>query len=177
MKTKNLTKINVGCGTKTYADHINIDKLSLPGVDLVCDLEKAKLPFKKESINEIRCEHILEHIRNLVPLLEEFWRISKKNAIIKVSAPYYRYEGAYRDPTHVRFFTEHSFDYFQDNVTYSFYSKTRFKVNKVILRNRFFSGIKNFHKKMIPYVPFKKFLNLFFWNVYSEIYYELEVVK
>ncbi|MBD3252960.1 methyltransferase domain-containing protein [Candidatus Pacearchaeota archaeon] len=175
-KTDNL-KVNFGCGEKIYEDFINIDRLPLPNVDLVWDLEKTPLPFKSNSVSEIKCEHILEHVKNFMPLIEELWRICKPGAFIKIYAPYFRYEAAYRDPTHVRFFTEHSFDYFQDGLTYSYYSKARFKIRKVELRNNFFSGVKNLHKKIIKFIPFKKFLNIFFWNIYSEVYYELEVVK
>ena len=170
-------KVNFGCGETTYDDFINIDKVALPNVDIVWDLEKTPLPFKSDSVAEIKCEHILEHINNFIPLMEELWRISKKGGKIFVYVPYYKYEGAYRDPTHVRFFTEYSFDYFQEGVKFSHYSKARFKLKKVELRNHFFSSIKNMHKKIIRFVPFKKFLNIFFWSIYSEIYYELEVVK
>ena len=173
----NNIKVNFGCGEKTHLDHINIDKTFLPNVDLIWDLEKTPLPFKTNSISEVKCEHILEHINNFVPLVEELWRICKPGAIIYVFAPYFRYEAAYRDPTHVRFFTEHSFDYFQKGVKFSHYSKARFKIRKIELRNHFFSDVENLHKKIIKYLPFKKFLNIFLWNIFSEVYYELEVVK
>ena len=175
--TENNLKINIGCGENTYPDCINIDKISLPNIDFAWDLEKTPLPFKTNSVAEIKCEHILEHINNFIPLMEELWRITKPHGIIHVYVPYFRYEGAYRDPTHVRFFTEHSFDYFQEGVKFSHYSKARFNIKKMELRNHFFSDVKNLHKKIIKYIPFKKFLNIFFWNIYSEIYFELEVVK
>ena len=170
-------KLNLGCGENIYEDYLNIDKVSLDNVDILWDLEKTPLPFKTNSVSEIKCEHILEHISNFLPLIEELHRICKPDAKIYVSAPYFRYEAAYRDPTHVRFFTEHSFDYFQEGVKFSHYSNARFKINKVELKNHFFSDVKNLHKKIIKYLPFKKFFNIFFWNIYSEINYELEVVK
>lgn len=175
-KADNL-KLNLGCGENTYFNFINIDKTALSNVDLIWNLEKTPLPFKTNSVSEIKCEHILEHIRNFIPLMEEIHRICKPGTIIRVSAPYFRYEAAYRDPTHVRFFTEHSFDYFQDGVKFSHYSKARFKVKKIELKNHFMSDVKNLHKKIIKLIPFKRILNIFLWNIYSEINYELEVVK
>ena len=74
-------------------------------------------------------------------------------------------------------YTGNEIDYFREGVKFSHYSEARFKVRKVELRNNFFSDVKNFHKRIIKYIPFKKFLNIFFWNIFSEIYYELEVVK
>ncbi|MBR9706564.1 methyltransferase domain-containing protein [Candidatus Pacearchaeota archaeon] len=170
-------KLNLGCGEKRYPHHINIDKAPLIQADLLWDLEKTPIPLKTDSVSEVICEHILEHITNLIPLLEEIHRICKPGAKIFVSAPYYKYEAAYRDPTHVRFFTEHSFDYFQDDVKFSHYSEARFKVINVELKNHFFSSVKNLHKKIIRFVPFKKILNHFMWNMFSEINYELEVIK
>ena len=175
-KSTNL-KLNLGCGENSYEGYINVDKSKLSGVDFIWDLEKTPLPFKTNSVSEIKCEHILEHIENFIPLIEELHRICKQGAIIKISGPYYKYEAAYRDPTHVRFFTEHSFDYFQEGVKFSHYSKARFKVKKMELKNHFFSDVKNLHKKIIKFIPFKRILNHFLWNMFSEINYELEVVK
>lgn len=170
-------KVNLGCGNEIYKGYLNIDKISLPRVDFTWNLEQTPLPFKSNSVSEIRCEHILEHITNFLPLIEELWRISKPGGKIYVVAPYFRYEAAYRDPTHVRFFTEHSFDYFQNGVKFSHYSHARFNIKKVELRNNFHSSVKNLHKRIIKYIPFKKFLNIFLWNIYSEVYYELGVIK
>ena len=40
------------------------------------------------------------------------YKILKKDAIAIIIVPYYQWEGAFRDPSHVRFFTEHTFKYF-----------------------------------------------------------------
>ncbi len=172
-------RLNLGCGKKQYEDYINVDKVALPGVQFVHDLEKTPLPFDTNSVSEIRCEHILEHIVNYMPLLEEMHRISKPDAKIHVLAPYYKYEAAFRDPTHVRFFTEHSFDYFQDNVEFSHYSQARFKVEKAEKGVRFMSSVKNKRKKIMAMTPkfLRPFLDHFMWNVYSELTFDLRVLK
>jgi len=177
--SKNGLILNLGCGEKAYREYVNIDKKNLPGVDLVWDLEKTPLPFQDNSVSEIKCEHVLEHISNFMPLMEELYRISKPKAKIKIFVPYYRYEGAYRDPTHVRFFTEHSFDYFQEGVKFSHYSKARFKVKYVKKQIRFFSDVKERRKKIMQLIPdfLRPILDIFFWSIYSEINYELEVLK
>jgi len=172
-------KLNLGCGNRPYVGYINVDKLALPGVQVLCDLEKTPLPFSTDSISEINCEHILEHVVNFLPLMEEIHRISKPEAMIHVLAPYYRYEGAYRDPTHVRFFTEHSFDYLQDGVEFSFYSKARFRVEKVEKRVRFLSDVQDKRKKRMQSIPnfIRPFLDHFLWDIYSELKFELKVLK
>lgn len=170
-------KLNLGCGKESLTGYTNVDKTQLLNVDLVFDLEKTPLPFETNSVKEVRCDHLLEHIHNFLPLMEELHRVCIPGAYIYISAPYYKYEGAYRDPTHVRFFTENSFYYFQECGSLSHYTKVRFNVKNVSLGNRFHTDLRTSHKNIIKFIPFKKFLNLFLWNIYSEIHYELEVVK
>ena len=45
--------------------------------DLVFDIEKEKLPFETETIEEVYCSHIIEHISfsKVTYLLEEIYRI------------------------------------------------------------------------------------------------------
>jgi len=170
-------RLNIGCGRKNYPGFVNIDKQNLSGVDLLWDLEQVPLPFADNSISEVRAEHVLEHIQQFVPLMEELWRISKKGGKIRIEVPYFRYEGAFRDPTHCRFFSEYSFEYFSEGYEYAYYSRARFRVKKVELRTTSKTRIKNLHKRIVNYIPFKKLLNIFLWNLYTEIFFELEVVK
>jgi len=170
-------KLNIGCGRKPYEGFVNIDRADLPSANLIWNLENAPMPFPDNSVSEIRAEHVLEHIQNYVQLMEELWRISKPGARIYIEVPYFRYEGAFRDPTHCRFFSEHSFEYFGEGYEYAYYSKARFKVRKVELRTTSKTRIKNLHKKIVNYIPFKKVLNIFLWNLYTEIIFDLEVVK
>jgi SAM-dependent methyltransferase len=170
-------KLNLGCGTHALHGYINVDRLALPGVNRVWNLENTPLPFESDCAVEIVCDHVLEHIINFVPLMEDLHRICRNGAVVKIFVPYYKYEGAFRDPTHVRFFTEHSFEYFAEGHEYSFYSPARFRTRRVELRVTSKSRIKNLAKKLMPWIPFKKLLNPFLWNLYSEVYFELEAVK
>lgn len=170
-------KLNLGSGRKRYPSFINIDRAKLPETDLVWDLEEVPLPFKDNSVSEIVSEHVLEHISNLPRLLEEMYRITKPNGRWKIVVPYYKYEGTFRDPTHRCFFSENTFDYFTEGNTFDYYSNVRLKVLKKELRNSSKTKLKTPIKRIRKFVPFKKFLNIFLWNLYSEIYFELEVVK
>lgn len=170
-------KLNLGCGRRRHEGFVNIDKQRLAEADMIWNLERTPMPFKPNSVSEIVCEHVLEHINNFMPLMEDIHRVCKPCALVKVTVPYFRYEGAFRDPTHVRFFSEHSFDYFCNGHSYNFYTKARFRLKKVELRTNFRSSTRNLHKSIIKFVPFKRLLNPFLWNMYSEVYFELEVLK
>ena len=51
--------------------------MKLPGVDVVCDIED-RLPFKDNTVDGIRVIQVLEHVRDLIFVLEEFWRVCKE---------------------------------------------------------------------------------------------------
>jgi SAM-dependent methyltransferase len=121
-------KLNLGCGQRPIDGYINIDVADLPHVDLVISLEDAELPYADNSVDFVLCDHVLEHIDNFIPLVEEIHRVCRAGALVHVTVPYYKYEGAFRDPTHKRFFTERSFDYFTSTCEYSYYSRARFDV-------------------------------------------------
>jgi len=47
--------------------------------------------------------------------MKEMFRINKNGSIIQGKVPLYCSVGAFQDPTHVRFFTPFTFDYFGNN--------------------------------------------------------------
>jgi|GEM_PF-1918410 len=108
-------KLDIGCGLKKRAGFIGIDKHHLPRVDIVSDLEKAKLPFPTNSVDKVVASHIFEHIRNYAPLVEELWRVMKPGAVLHVKVPNYKSENTHTDPTNARMFTLKSFDFFDKN--------------------------------------------------------------
>jgi uncharacterized protein YcsI (UPF0317 family) len=44
MERERMKILDIGCGREKYPDAIGIDKTNLPGVDVVIDFEKKKLP-------------------------------------------------------------------------------------------------------------------------------------
>ena len=117
-------KLDVGCGLKKKEDFIGIDKKPLEGVDVVLNLdtEDVRLPYEDNSVEYIYCNHVLEHITNLIPLMNEFYRVLSTGSTLEINVPivgaetnqgFIMGEGAFRDPTHVKFFTRDSFLYFE----------------------------------------------------------------
>lgn len=173
-------KLHLGCGNDYKKGYINCDVSSDVNPDQVVDIEK-KLPFKDDSINEIIANHVLEHINNFVPLMHEIYRICKKDAIIKIKVPFYSSWGQYNDPTHMRFFSPFTFNYFKKG-PYSHEvgcKKDMFEMKKIKLNfgigrakklNFIFNPIINFHHEL--------YCRFFAWILpASEIEYELEVIK
>lgn len=96
----------------------NLDHNLELNADIYFDLEKCvleKIPLPENSFNEIHAAHLLEHIVNLVPLMEECYRLLKPNGSLAIVCPYYTNEWAWGDPTHVRGINEHSFNFFNQD--------------------------------------------------------------
>lgn len=105
-------KLNVGCGKEYLVDYINLDIDKHCNPDIVRDIEKG-LPFDNDKFDEIYCCHVLEHLHDLIFVMNEFYRCLKKpKGILHVKVPPFDFEGAFSDPTHVRVFTPHTFKFF-----------------------------------------------------------------
>lgn len=110
--------LDVGCGGNKIAGATGVDRLKLPGVDVVCDFESGPLPFAANSVDVIYSRHTLEHLADLERILREFLRVLKPDGKLFVTVPHFSNSLAYSDYTHKRFFGYYTFDYF---------SKTRSK--------------------------------------------------
>ena len=173
-------KLHLGCGLDHKKGYVNCDISKEVNPDKVVDLEK-KLPFKDNSVNEIIANHVLEHIHNFIPLMHEIHRVCKKNAIIKIRTPFYSSWGQFNDPTHIRFFSPLTFNYFKKG-NYShevgckedMFDVKKCKINFGIGRakklNLIMNPLINFHQEF-----YCRFLA---WTLHaSEIEYELKVLK
>ena len=112
--------LNLGCGYEYIKSNykekwINIDiNKEFFKADKYINLDDSnlKLPFDETSIDIICANHILEHIENIIPLMNECYRILKINGIMKIIVPVN--EGWFADPTHKRYFNHLTFRYFCD---------------------------------------------------------------
>jgi predicted SAM-dependent methyltransferase len=108
-------KLNVGCGRNVREGWINLDSYPLPDVDVVADLENCAttpLPLESDSVNEFLLSHVLEHIRNVLPMMQELHRVAMPGATMVVRTPYGSSDDAFEDPTHLRQIFVGSFGYF-----------------------------------------------------------------
>lgn len=160
-----MIKLHLGCGNDYKKGWINCDISKKVKTDMRIDLEKP-LPFADNFVDKIRANHILEHIKNLDGLLNEINRVCKKGSIMKIKVPFYTHYGAFMDPTHKRFFTPFTFDYFTD----------LFDIEKIKLRFIYRESI--FNKIINPIANLNhRIYCRFFANIFpmAEIYFELKV--
>jgi predicted SAM-dependent methyltransferase len=109
-----LDSLDLGCGKRKRPGCIGIDISRDSDADFIYDIEQG-LPFPDETFQTIYAMQTLEHIHNLIHLMNECWRVLKPGGRMEISVPHKDSDEAYWDPTHVRFFTEATFNYFSDH--------------------------------------------------------------
>ncbi|MGH7231747.1 MAG: class I SAM-dependent methyltransferase [Nitrospiraceae bacterium] len=158
--------LDIGCGAHKQPGTVGIDRRPVPGVDVVCDFERG-LPFLDSSIAGAYSIHSIEHMRDLIAFMEELYRVCAPGAKVYVKTPYYASRKAFVDPTHVRFMTEESFEYFKSPNYYGL--KTNFQTVSISYNMR-----KPF--KFLPeYV--QKRARRYLWNVCEEMTVVLRALK
>jgi predicted SAM-dependent methyltransferase len=108
-------RVNLGCGRNILAGWINVDVCALPGVDIVADLDRCRehpLPLANDSVDELLLSHVIEHVREPLPLMEDLHRVATNGARMVIRVPYGSSDDAFEDPTHLRQYFVNSFGYF-----------------------------------------------------------------
>jgi hypothetical protein len=135
--------LDLGCGNKKYPGAVGIDINPISDADIIHDLNIVPYPFEDSLFDEIIADNIIEHLDNVILIMEELSRISKLHATIKVIVPYFRAKYAFIDPTHRHHFTVDSFAYFDPGHPISKlykYSQVRFKLKKVVFNEQLNNG-------------------------------------
>jgi ubiquinone/menaquinone biosynthesis C-methylase UbiE len=107
--------LDVGCGSSKRAGATGMDKLDLPGVDVVHDMEDLPWPIEDDSFDEVQCIHVLEHVADISGVMDELYRITRPRGRVRIIVPYFARYSAFKDPTHRRFCTYESFNYFVES--------------------------------------------------------------
>jgi 2-polyprenyl-3-methyl-5-hydroxy-6-metoxy-1,4-benzoquinol methylase len=188
------TILDVGCGERKKnipnAVIVGVDKFDFPGVDVVHDLNRFPFPFPDNEFDEIICDDVLEHLDDIIAVMEELWRIGKPGGILKISTPHFSSDNYFTDPTHKHPFSSRSFDFFDSayaDKVHQFYTPARFHIRKKLIG---FSEIVASGKKhyLNPYKllgiqwlvnKFPRVYEKFFAFILpaTELYFELQIVK
>jgi SAM-dependent methyltransferase len=174
----NKKKLNLGCGDDIKKDYVNLDIISLPGVDVIHDLKKIPYPFKDNTFCEIICKNVLEHLPNTVEVMEELYRISKNKCKISIRVPFWNSNISYEDPTHIKGFHKKQFEFFDPSKeackNRHYYSKARFHIERL----DYFIYLGGW--KQIQSPIFKRILEVistYFCNIIHHIDLDLKVIK
>lgn len=145
------TILNLGAGRRGRADAFNVDRVAATSPNLVWNLDRTPWPLPTDHFREVLAYDVLEHLDDLVAVMEEIHRVCAPGAVVKITLPHFPCANAFIDPTHQHYFSWFSFHYFTGENQWDFYSGCRFRrltshlqfypsvVNKLIWRlaNRF----------------------------------------
>ncbi len=107
--------VELGCGQKKMPDAIGVDKVDLPNVDIVADMEQGLSFLPDNSVDELHSRSVFEHVDNFQFLMEEIVRVLKKDGLSFVFVPHFSNPHYYSDYTHRRFFGLYTFYYFVES--------------------------------------------------------------
>lgn len=121
--------LDVGCGRRKHPGAVGIDVNPDTAADVVLDLERFPWPLADNSFDLILCHHVIEHLADIVRVLEEFHRICRPGGVVEIITPHFSSLYSWQDPTHRHHLALDSFDYFTTDTRHTnFYTRRRFRV-------------------------------------------------
>jgi len=121
--------VDLGCGRDKIAGAIGVDFAGNALADVRHDLDAYPYPFADGSFEVVVLRNVVEHVRNVVGLMEEVHRIGSAGADVLITTPHFSSLYSFQDPTHLRHLALDSMDYFTDDTRHSnFYSAARFRM-------------------------------------------------
>jgi hypothetical protein len=103
--------VDLGCGDSKQPGFVGIDRIALPGVDIVCDLDLG-IPLPSNSVEYLLASHSLEHLRDLPATIAEVFRVCKDRALVTIIAPYDATRLNHANPYHFQTWNEHTARFF-----------------------------------------------------------------
>ncbi len=186
MDTPGKKILDIGCGTNKLEGAIGLDRNPLTGADVIHDLNEFPYPFEDDQFDGVYASHLVEHVPEVIPFMEEVFRITKDGGTVKFITPHYTNPDWNCDPTHLNHFSSFSFQTFDaDRRHYAFYTDINLRPVKryvTLLRLWKMLGIE-FLVNIDHKFPGLRFFRRF-WEQYlcymlrgKDIYFEFEVVK
>lgn len=154
------TKLHLGCGKKYKEGYINIDNNRKIKADLYHDLTEP-FPFADNSVDEILCINVLEHIPHPLNLLRECHRILKPGSKLIFRVPLANTLTAYCDLTHVNFFTPEAF-------------RERFYYGYAFRKKKIYLTLPLLHQVKLGFTPIKFPSWMVYLNKFVEIFTSME---
>lgn len=150
-------KIDIGCGREPKEGFIGVDIEKFPEVQIVLDAGKQRWPWKDNSVEEVWCSHVVEHLtaKERIHFVNELYRVLKPGAFATIVTPYWSSSRAYGDLTHQwppvvedwykyldkqwrSYYTPHSHGY-----TCDFYTEVKYALNPMNPKTTDVNGIED----------------------------------
>jgi SAM-dependent methyltransferase len=178
-----LKVLEIGCGLKPrYPGSVSLDANPRATADVLHDLNRFPYPFETNSFDVVIAEHVLEHLDDVVRVVEELHRILKPLGTLLVEVPHFSSQDFFTDPTHRHAFSSTSFDYFIPNsgglFDFQYSATARFKKRAAAVCHRRQSRLRHhFLDKILHRSTLWYERNLAFVFPVDYIGFDLEVIK
>jgi len=156
--------LDVGCGDRKTEDALGIDIVSLPGVDIVHDLNVFPWPLESGSFDKVFMLNILEHLDDTIRIMKEVYRVLRPGGIVHIEVVYWNHKYTWSDPQHKHAFTDISWEFFTGKRK-QYYTDYAFEMVSLVWQY-------DYHLKFIP-KTLKRFLGIFLCNVIEGMEVEL----
>lgn len=121
--------LDIGCGQNKFPGAMGIDHAAASEKDLAHNLEHFPYPLESNAYDVILLRNVIEHIHNIIGLMQEIHRVGSNGADVVISTPHFSSLYSYQDPTHVRHLAYDSMDYFTEDTKHAnFYTNSRFQL-------------------------------------------------
>ncbi len=121
------TILHLGAGKKYNPNAVNVDLVAGTNPDVVHDLDQMPWPLPSDRFTEIQAMDVIEHLNDVVAVMEEIHRVATNGAIVRITVPHFSSANAFTDITHRHWFSVSSFDYFTGESPVDFYTSRRFR--------------------------------------------------
>ena len=108
-KQSSLKKLNLGCGNNPKEGWVNLDRVYLPGVDVVHDMTNVPLPFPDNHFDVIFAQQVLDHFRAL-PVIQDLNRILKPGGELIIEVMHFTSKRNYTHLEHCQLYSVETFD-------------------------------------------------------------------
>lgn len=121
--------LDIGCGRNKFRGSTGIDFAQNSEADVRHDLNVFPYPLADDAFEVVLLRNVVEHLRDVVGLMEEVHRIGRHGSDVVITTPHFSSLYSYQDPTHVRHLAYDSMDYFTAETGHSnFYTSKRFRM-------------------------------------------------
>jgi len=184
---KGIRRLDFGCGYKGSRTFYNKPlkgkylTADLSGADYNFDFNKFPYPFPDNYFDEIVAKSSINHLDNFDKVINELYRISKPNALVKIAGSFYNCANAFL-PTHKIKFTYATFAFLSNRIMtptpeLDIVKKTDFEIEEFYTSPGIFG-------KFIPDIRFSKkklglryLLGMLFGDIVVTLWVVLRVIK
>lgn len=174
--------LEIGCGPKKLWPHsIAVDVNAESVADVLHDLNCFPYPFDNDLFDIVIAEHVIEHLDDVIKVVEELHRITKPGGLVYIEVPHFSSRDFFTDPTHKHAFSITSFDYFIPTpgglFTFHYSKIARFRKRSAYLSGNTSSFWRRFIDRLAKKNPERFEREFAFLFPREHINFELEVLK